>query len=206
MKKQSFIYGMLMATSFLACENELPFRDKPQEPQLLMNAFLEAGKEKNEVFLHIVDGNGTTSFLEGAIIVYINDEKTEETDVKGGSYMSKYTVQSRFCPGDRIRLEAALEGGKYQGSAEVRIPQPIEEAIRVDTLRTQLKVGVSMQVVCVTGLPSMIVRAKKLLSSGDREKNTPDYARRRDVYGSSGAGCYQSGRHRADRRSSDYIR
>ena len=45
MKKQSFIYGMLMATSFLACENELPFRDKPQEPQLLMNAFLEAGKE-----------------------------------------------------------------------------------------------------------------------------------------------------------------
>ena len=78
MKKQSFIYGMLMATSFLACENELPFRDKPQEPQLLMNAFLEAGKEKNEVFLHIVDGNGTTSFLEGAIIVYVNDEKTEE--------------------------------------------------------------------------------------------------------------------------------
>lgn len=145
MKKQSFIYGMLMATSFLACENELPFRDKPQEPQLLMNAFLEAGKEKNEVFLHIVDGNGTTSFLEGAIIVYVNDEKTEETDVKGGSYMSKYTVKSRFCPGDRIRLEAALEGGKYQGSAEVRIPQPIEEAIRVDTLRTQLKVGVSMQ-------------------------------------------------------------
>ena len=104
MKKQSFIYGMLMATSFLACENELPFRDKPQEPQLLMNAFLEAGKEKNEVFLHIVDGNGTTSFLEGAIIVYVNDEKTEETDVKGGSYMSKYTVQSRFCPGDRIRM------------------------------------------------------------------------------------------------------
>ena len=50
--------------------------------------------------------------------------------------MSKYTVKSRFCPGDRIRLEAALEGGKYQGSAEVRIPQPIEEAIRVDTLRT----------------------------------------------------------------------
>mgnify|MGYP000016574604 CR=1 FL=1 len=71
MKKQSFIYGMLMATSFLACENELPFRDKPQGPQLLMNAFLEAGKEKNEVFLHIVDGNGTTSFLEGAIIVYV---------------------------------------------------------------------------------------------------------------------------------------
>ena len=96
MKKQSFIYGMLMATSFLACENELPFRDKPQGPQLLMNAFLEAGKEKNEVFLHIVDGNGTTSFLEGAIIVYVNDEKTEETDVKGGSYMSKYTVKSRF--------------------------------------------------------------------------------------------------------------
>ena len=103
MKKQSFIYGMLMATSFLACENELPFRDKPQGPQLLMNAFLEAGKEKNEVFLHIVDGNGTTSFLEGIrtpmnAIIGFSDllEKHADDREKVVEYIGKIKSSSSF--------------------------------------------------------------------------------------------------------------
>lgn len=65
MKKQSFIYGMLMATSFLACENELPFRDKPQEPQLLMNAFLEAGKKRMRYFCILLMAMGQLRFWRG---------------------------------------------------------------------------------------------------------------------------------------------
>lgn len=141
MKKQSFIYMIGMAASLLACENELPFRDKPQAPQLLMNAFLEAGKDENDVSLHIVDGNGTTTFSEGTITVYVNGEKTEETTVKGSPYWSRHAVKSHFRPGDRVRLEAAVEEEKYRGSAEVLVPQPVEESLRVDTLRTQLKAG-----------------------------------------------------------------
>ena len=45
MKKHLFIVFILGITLFSACENEIPFNDKYQKPQLLMNAILEAEKE-----------------------------------------------------------------------------------------------------------------------------------------------------------------
>ena len=50
MKKNLSILFMLVFMLLPACENELPYMDKPQAPQLLMNAFLEAEKEENGVF------------------------------------------------------------------------------------------------------------------------------------------------------------
>ena len=47
MKKNLFILFILVSMLFPGCENELPYMNKPQVPQLLMNAFLEAGKEEN---------------------------------------------------------------------------------------------------------------------------------------------------------------
>ena len=49
MKKNLFILFILVSMLFPGCENELPYMNKPQVPQLLMNAFLEAGKEENGV-------------------------------------------------------------------------------------------------------------------------------------------------------------
>ena len=49
------------------------------------------------------------------------------------------TLKTLFRPGDHIRLEATAEGGQYRADCEVEIPLPIEETIRVDTLRTQLR-------------------------------------------------------------------
>ena len=46
MKKNLFILFILVSMLFPGCENELPYMNKPQVPQLLMNAFLEAGKEE----------------------------------------------------------------------------------------------------------------------------------------------------------------
>lgn len=51
MKKNLFILFILVSMLFPGCENELPYMNKPQVPQLLMNAFLEAGKEENGVSL-----------------------------------------------------------------------------------------------------------------------------------------------------------
>ena len=55
MKKKLSLLFILASMLFPACENELPYMDKPQAPQLLMNAFLEAGKEENGVFLRMVE-------------------------------------------------------------------------------------------------------------------------------------------------------
>ena len=52
MKKYLFILLLLGIVLFSACENEIPFNDKYQKPQLLMNAILEAEKEENEVQLY----------------------------------------------------------------------------------------------------------------------------------------------------------
>ena len=48
-KNLSYLLFILYTSLFSACENEIPFQSKIQEPQLLMNAFLEAEKEENQV-------------------------------------------------------------------------------------------------------------------------------------------------------------
>ena len=55
MKKNLFILFILVSMLFPGCENELPYMNKPQVPQLLMNAFLEAGKKENGVSLRMID-------------------------------------------------------------------------------------------------------------------------------------------------------
>ena len=83
----------------------------------------------------------------GSIVVYVNGQKTETAEVEkvyGSFDDSNCTLKTSFRPGDRIRFEATAEDGQYQAGCEVEIPFPIEETIRVDTLRTQLRGGSSM--------------------------------------------------------------
>ncbi|WP_308548392.1 DUF4249 domain-containing protein [uncultured Parabacteroides sp.] len=149
MKKNLSILFMLTSMLFPACENELPYMNKPQAPQLLMNAFLEAGKEENGVSLCMIDADEqqTDYVSNGSITVYVNGEKTETAQVEkiyGSFNAPNCTLKTLFRPGDHIRFEATAEDGQYQAGCEVEIPLPIEETIRVDTLRTQLKGNSSM--------------------------------------------------------------
>ena len=77
MKKHLFILLLLGIVLFSACENEIPFNDKYQKPQLLMNAILEAEKEENEVQLYIIDSEKMTLVSNGSVTVYVNNEKKE---------------------------------------------------------------------------------------------------------------------------------
>lgn len=148
-KNLSYLLFILYTSLFSACENEIPFRSKIQKPQLLMNAFLEAEKEENQVYLHIIDDETTTLVNDGAVTIYVNGEKKEvaEAELISASYndSTKYCrVKTRFLPGDLVRLEAAAENGQYHAWVEVKIPQPIEKIIRVDTLLTKIKIGYYM--------------------------------------------------------------
>ena len=149
MKKNLFILFILVSMLFPGCENELPYMNKPQVPQLLMNAFLEAGKKENGVSLRMIDTDKQPAdcVSNGSIVVYVNGQKTETAEVEkvyGSFDDSNCTLKTSFRPGDRIRFEATAEDGQYQAGCEVEIPVPIEETIRVDTLRTQLRGGSSM--------------------------------------------------------------
>ncbi len=150
MEKYLFTTFILVIALFSACENEIPFNDKYQKPQLLMNAILEAEKEENEVQLYIIDSENMTLVSNGSVTVYVNNEKKEVAESKitswtsQGDSMKVCRLQTVFHPGDRVRLEATAEDGRYNAWAEVEIPRPIEKIIRIDTLRTQIKVGYYM--------------------------------------------------------------
>ena len=72
MKKNLSILFMMASVLFPACENELPYMDEPQVPQLLMNAFLEAGKGENGVSLRLIDADEQQAdcVSNGSITVY----------------------------------------------------------------------------------------------------------------------------------------
>ena len=118
MKKNLFILFILVSMLFPGCENELPYMNKPQVPQLLMNAFLEAGKEENGVSLRMIDTDKQQAdcVSNGSIVVYVNGQKTETAEVEkvyGSFDDSNCTLKTSFRPGDRIRFEATgwLRGG-----------------------------------------------------------------------------------------------
>ena len=123
MKKHLFIVFILGITLFSACENEIPFNDKYQKPQLLMNAILEAEKEENEVQLYIIDSENMTLVSNGSVTVYVNNEKKEVAESKitlwssNGDSMKVCRLQTVFHPGDRVRLEATAEDGQYNAWA-----------------------------------------------------------------------------------------
>lgn len=149
MKKKLSLLFILASMLFPACENELPYMDKPQAPQLLMNAFLEAGKEENGVFLRMVEDDELQAdyVSNGSITVYVNGEKTETAQVEKVYAFSgdpNCKLKTPFRPGDHIRFEATTGDGQYRAGCEVEIPLPIEELIHVDTLRTQLRGSYSM--------------------------------------------------------------
>ena len=84
MKKNLFILFILVSMLFPGCENELPYMNKPQVPQLLMNAFLEAGKKENGVSLRMIDTDKQQAdcVSNGSIVVYVNGQKTETAEVE----------------------------------------------------------------------------------------------------------------------------
>lgn len=141
-----------------ACEHEIPFTPKTTEPQLIMNALLDAGKPENEVFLHLNEGQSIGRLHEATLTLFVNgqiaetpraltaeeicgspDDYPEGTTIIYESIRYKlFRLTTAFRPGDHIRLEATAEEGKYHVSAEVTVPQPVE-SLHVDTCVANLR-------------------------------------------------------------------
>lgn len=140
------VFLLILALS--SCENEIPYNIGNQEPLLIMNAMLEAGKGENFVYLDISHTHKTTPVKEGSVQLYINGKLAEEAEVvmrdNNWPYTEnptpKFRLTSLFTPGDVLRLEATAENGKYHASAEVTVPQPLPE-IKVDTCLANIKVS-----------------------------------------------------------------
>lgn len=154
MKKEILYYlSAVCVMLFSACENDLPYHIGKQEKLLIVNAMFEAGAKENGVYLNLSGTNKIDyNIRDGAVTLYVNDEKKETVEAvqQHGWDSSNESDLQKICilktllhPGDRIRLEASADSGKYQASAEVVVPQPIGQ-IEVDTFLTRIKVGAYM--------------------------------------------------------------
>lgn len=153
------IYIAIIITSFASCENEIPYNPGTQEPQLIMNALLDAGATENYVYLHMNRGYNLEQLKEATLTLSVNDrtetleaispeeyykdviDKFDEEAFKHIVENMRFTpfrLTASFHPGDRIRLEANAENGKYHASAEVIVPHPVEQ-LHVDTCTVYLR-------------------------------------------------------------------
>lgn len=117
---------LLLAT---ACENEIPYHPEQQPPLLVMNALMEAESNENHVYLHLSRGNRIESVKDASLALYVNGKQAETPQATG---MNTFRITTPFHAGDRVRLEATAEAGRYHAAAEVTVPQPVD-AFRVDT-------------------------------------------------------------------------
>lgn len=159
--KLHLIIYIAITAILTACENEIPYNPGNREPQLIMNAMLDAGQTENYVYLHLSEGSTIGCVSEAVLTLYVNDRPAESlqamtpediySDLKNSwdkdTYESllkdvkfkKFRITTTFHPGDNIRLEAVAENGKYHVSSKVTVPQPVE-SLDVDTCLAYLRV------------------------------------------------------------------
>ena len=121
-----------------SCENEIPYNPDNQQPLLIMNAQLDAGKDVNEVFLHLSKGSSIVRLNEATLTLFINNRIAETPQaltpeeifgppenypedaifVYDAILYKLFRLNTPLHPGDNIRLEATAENGKYHASAD----------------------------------------------------------------------------------------
>lgn len=164
--KLHLIIYIAFAELFMACENEIPYNPGQQNPQLIMNALLNAGQTENLVYLHLSEGNSIGRINEATLSLYVNDKQVEspqaispeeyygnmQNQLDKGQYEALlksmrfkiFRLTARLQPGDNIRLEATAEGGKYHVSSQVTVPRPLQ-SLQVDTCTALIRQWGSMR-------------------------------------------------------------
>lgn len=161
MKAIHLIIYSILFLSATSCENEIPYTPPFTEPQLIMNALLDAGEPENYIYLNLSGVEGLSHVEKATVTLYVNGQLAETAEELPAlkpigsldmvydpnaplnnlpeiAKRKKFRITTALNPGDNIRIEAIAEDGKYRTSAEVTVPQPVS-SIGVDTSRTKLK-------------------------------------------------------------------
>ena len=72
-----YIGIILFSTS---CENEIPYTPAHSEPQLIMNALLDAGEPENYVYLNLSGTHGLSHVEEATVNLYVNGKLVEKAE------------------------------------------------------------------------------------------------------------------------------
>lgn len=159
MKPLSIILYLIIYILFSSCENEISYTSKHHEPQLVMNALLDAGESENFVYLSLSGMSNIGHVKQATVSLYINDKHAETPEelpplkplgsldqdpdnplnfLPEIAKRKEYRILTVLHPGDKVRLEADAENGKYHASAEVTVPYPVND-IQADTSTVEVK-------------------------------------------------------------------
>ncbi|MCD8184403.1 MAG: DUF4249 domain-containing protein [Bacteroides sp.] len=160
--KQATLYLIIcicITGGLSSCENEIPYKTGFKEPQLIMNALLDAGKAENFVYLSLSGAESIGHVEEASVTLSINGKQVEaleecpplkplgSLDQDPNNWLNflpeigkrkEFRMRTALQPGDVVRLDAIAENGKYHAWTEATVPHPVNP-IRVDTTRTALR-------------------------------------------------------------------
>lgn len=144
MKTYSYIVSILIATlTIVSCENELPFRIKDNPPKLVMNALIDAENQTNLLFLNLTGKETTTHIQNATVEVRVNGQLTESLrplpPESEENRQCRFSITSRFTPGDVVRIDAITDDGQYHAWAEVTVPQRPAGIENIDTLTVPMQ-------------------------------------------------------------------
>lgn len=126
-----FLCTLLVLT---ACTNTIGYLPDDEPKRLVVNAMMEAGNDDNRIYLHYTGWMASTPATDGIIRLYINEKLTETITAEAGYY----PVKSKFCTGDKVRIEAETENGAYRVNAETVVHAPLQ-ILQVDTSYVKLR-------------------------------------------------------------------
>lgn len=127
---------------FISCQNELPFDIKKNPPKLTMNALINADSLTNVLFLNFTGRENTNHVQDVTLEIRVNGQLKESLrplPVTKDEQQCRFTITTKFTPGDAVRIDAITDDGNYHAWAEVGVPQRLAEIESIDTLTVPLK-------------------------------------------------------------------
>ncbi len=137
--KKSLIYLIsILCIAFTACEEVIDEIDFSNDKQLAVFGILNTAGTDNKIYCYYKNADKVEALSDAVVKIYINGELKEtvsdnECNVNLNQY--SYRLNSKFNPGDKVRLEVSSASANSSVWAETEVPMPVEVS-GFDTLRT----------------------------------------------------------------------
>jgi len=122
----------LIALLAWSCEGVIVYKDYVSEPVLIVNAMMDAADTTHLVKLAISDISEVDTIKNGSVQMYVNGVLVSEGDDllrERDSYYRISTLHNFRCnailhEGDKVKIVATANNGKFKASAESVVPSP----------------------------------------------------------------------------------
>lgn len=142
---KTYIYYLVILIITLtntSCENELPFNIKDNPPKLVINALINADSLTNVLYLNLTGKENANDVQNATVEIRVNGQVMESLRPLppqfGGDRQCRFSITSKFTPGDLVRVDARTDDGKYHAWAEATVPQRLNGIESIDTLTVPL--------------------------------------------------------------------